>query len=87
MHCDWIVVHTSATTRAKKVRSRKDEASEGYEAMLFATNGPGLPSISREDLLNWFIPLKLNRNMSACKTFARIELGKFVFNLVLIIVD
>lgn len=53
----------------------KSPTTKAYDVVLFATEGPGLESISLWELLDWFMPFHLNASLSACKAFARIELG------------
>jgi hypothetical protein len=76
MGYNWSVFHTRAM-KTKKSRVRRDEDSDdnGYEVMLFATDGPGLSHVTVHELLNWFIPIHLNGDQSSCKAFARLELG------------
>ena len=75
--CKWSVFHTRQR-KARKSRLKPDEDDEaGYEVMLFATEGPHLKPVSLHELFNWFLPMKLNRSLSSCKAFARLELGQY----------
>lgn len=87
MAYEWTVFSVKA--RRDKKKSRMDaqkkssdmtaeEANEtrGHDLFLFATKGTDLEDISIFQLLDWFLPFKLNLSALACKAFARIELGK-----------
>jgi len=75
--CKWSAFHTRARKRKKSKSKFVEDEDEGYEVMLFATEGLDLPHITVYDLLNWFIPIKRNSRQSSCKAFARLELGVF----------
>ena len=71
----WTAFHTRARKRKKSKSKFTEDEDEGYEVMFFATEGLDLPRISAHELLNWFMPFKLNYKQSSCKAFARPELG------------
>ena len=75
MGCKWSAFHTRARKRKKSKSKFTEDEDEGYEVMLFATEGLDLPRITVHELLNWFMPFKLNYKQSSCKAFARLELG------------
>jgi len=75
MGCKWTAFHTRVRKRKKSKSKFLEDEDEGYEAMLFATEGLDLPRITVHELLNWFMPIKLNYEQSSCKAFARLELG------------
>lgn len=71
----WSVFHTRPR-KGKKARSRRsDEEDDGYEVMLFATEGADLETMTVSQLIDWYMPLKLNLKQPSCKAFARLELG------------
>ncbi|CAO3589352.1 unnamed protein product [Absidia cylindrospora] len=43
--------------------------------ILFATDGPGLSTISLRDMINWHIPIKENWHLTTCKFASRMSLG------------
>lgn len=51
------------------------EADDAFEALFFATEGPGLEPVSIQQLLSWFMPLELNVEAPFAKAYARLELG------------
>lgn len=75
MGCTWSAFHTRARKQKKSKSKLSEDEDEGYEVMLFATEGLNLPRIPIHELLNWFMPIKLNYKQSSCKAFARLELG------------
>lgn len=76
--CLWTVLFTRPlrTTKRTKQRHAKEDSRE---VMLFATSGPGLVTVSRAEVLEWHIPFARNAGMTACKTFARLELGRSAY--------
>lgn len=73
--CCWEVLFTKNPKKTKKGKKRSLE-DDRREVMLFATSGPGLETVSRAEVLEWFLPFKQNPSITACKAFARLELGK-----------
>lgn len=74
--CDWVVFHVRHNKTRLKKNSQVQTVSSCFQAHLFATAGPGLKTISRTELVDWFLPLDLNLGMTYCKAFARLELGQ-----------
>jgi len=71
----WSAFHTRARKQKKSKSKFSEDEDEGYEVMLFATEGLDLPHVTLSQLLNWFMPIELNYRQSSCKAFARLELG------------
>lgn len=71
----WSVFFARHHSNRDKLPNGQVQKSEDYHIYLFATKGSGLKYVSLEQLLDWFIPISLNLDMTFCKVFARLELG------------
>ncbi|KAI9652573.1 MAG: hypothetical protein M1831_006676 [Alyxoria varia] len=71
--CLWTVLYLKPGDTKKKGKHRSDVSE--FEAFLFATEGPGLESISIEQAVGWYMPLALNGSYAAMKMYSRLELG------------
>ena len=72
--CSWSTIFMKPSTATNKSVERFGEV-EGRDIFLFAESGPRLETISRNELLNWFLPFQLNKQLPACKAYTRLELG------------
>lgn len=80
----WRVFHTEkykpkATEKNDNNKERKLKQT-GYRLVLFATSGSDIPhslDLSIYQLFDWFMPLRVNRNLMLpyCKAYARLDLG------------
>lgn len=74
----WNVLYVKPYKGKKKGQTFLQDTSDvrGYDIYLFATGGIGLEKVSMEQLFDWYMPVKWNSSMMACKAFARLELGQ-----------
>lgn len=72
--CRWVAFFNKPAKFTQKQKKRYRRES-GREVMFFAEEGPGLETMTREVVLNWFLDMRLNADMSSCKAYARIEMG------------
>lgn len=71
----WKVFHLEPI-KPKKTKSRPHDVTHDKRIVLFATSGCGIQqSLSIGDMLNWFLPFKLNQDQSFCKAYERFSLG------------
>ncbi|KAI9718001.1 MAG: hypothetical protein M1828_006991 [Chrysothrix sp. TS-e1954] len=76
MGCRWTAIFARVIKdRRKAKRGKEAEYYGGHEILFFATEGPRLPTINIEEVCDWVLPLSLNRSLTSCKAFARLELG------------
>ena len=77
--CSWTAVFMKPSKSTNKSREKFGD-DDGREVMFFAEEGPGLTKVTRQELLNWFLPFSRgsNRELPACKAYSRLELGKSV---------
>ena len=71
----WSAFHYS--TKSKRSSLKKSQ-TKLQRVILFATEGDGIPHITIDELVNWFISLKnkpANRNLPYCKAYSRLDLG------------
>ncbi|KAK4556764.1 hypothetical protein LTR86_006335 [Recurvomyces mirabilis] len=45
------------------------------QAHFFAVTGPGIPYVSIQEFLQWFLPYRENSGQSVCKAYTRLDLG------------
>lgn len=76
--CSWDVMYVKPRKDKPKSASsagNRTAITKAYDVTLSAIEGPGLQPVSMWELLDWFLPFRLNTGLLACKAFARIELG------------
>ena len=79
MGCKWTAMFARVIKDRRKSKQESNaEYYGGHEIFFFATDGPGLRSLTVDEVITWFIPLELNRSLTVCKAFARLELGTIV---------
>lgn len=73
--CSWTAIFTKPGRATNKAVEKFGE-SEGRQVIFFAESGPGYETVKVDDLLDWFLPIHLNKQMPACKAYSRLELGE-----------
>ncbi|KAF1811558.1 hypothetical protein P152DRAFT_450256 [Eremomyces bilateralis CBS 781.70] len=73
--CSWEVFYCKEKKVRAKSRKMKSDDDFGLRIVLFATQGPRIKDVSIHELLDWFMPLQSNAQMTYCKGFARLDLA------------
>lgn len=75
MGCSWKAFYAKKPKSTQRKRARRAKEESMFDVFFFAESGPGLVTMTCDQVLRWFLSPNENKEMTACKAWARVELG------------